>query len=66
MEKKAVLLATITSFLVHLDKRIAPIYFPWINYFLGTEENFEASAPYFLFLFSIGVATLCWEQKVSF
>ena len=33
---------------------------------MGTEENFAASAPYFLFLFSIGVATLCWKQNVSF
>ena len=28
-------------------------------YFFGTVENFAASAPYFLFLFSIGVAILC-------
>ena len=29
-----------------------------IIHFFGTVENFTASAPYFLFLFSIGVATL--------
>ena len=33
-----------------------------IIYFLGTVENFAASAPYFLFLFSIGVATLCGKK----